>query len=107
MIYVMSFNSIPFDANIHLSHRSQISDLITKEALIKVFDKYVNFTDIFTLDMASEFFEHTEINNYAIKLVDNQQPPYRPIYSLGLVELKTLKAYIKTSLANGFIGPFK
>lgn len=38
-----------------------------------------------------------------MKLVHRQQPPYAPIYSLGLVELKILKANIKTNLANKFI----
>ena len=32
-----------------------------------------------------------------------KQPPYGPIYSLGSVELETLKTYIETNLANGFI----
>ena len=59
--------------------------------------------DIFSLDLASKLREHTEINNHTIKLVNDQHSPYRPIYSLRPVELKTLKAYIKTNLANGFI----
>ena len=46
-------------------------------------------------------------NNYAIKLVDGQQQPYEPIYSLRLIELKTLKVYIEINLANGFIRLFK
>ena len=39
--------------------------------------------------------------------MDDWQPSYGFIYSLGLVELKTLKIYIKNNLANGFIKPFK
>ncbi len=35
--------------------------------------------------------------------MDDWQPPYGPIYSLGPVELETLKAYIKNNLASGFI----
>ena len=49
----------------------------------------------------------TRINEYAIELKNDKQPPYRPIYSLGLVELETLKTYIKINLANGFIRPLK
>ena len=42
----------------------------------------------------------------AIKLVDGyQQLYYRPIYILEPMELETLKAYIETNLANGFIWP--
>ena len=47
------------------------------------------------------------MNEHAIKLKEGKQPPFGPIYSLGLVELETLKTYIETNLANGFIWPFK
>ncbi len=47
------------------------------------------------------------INNHSNELVDDQQPPYGPIYSLGPVELETLKAYIENNLANSFIRPSK
>ncbi len=39
--------------------------------------------------------------------MDDWQPPYGPIYSLGPVELETLKSYIENNLANGFIWPSK
>ena len=51
--------------------------------------------------------ERTGINEHAIELKDSKEPPYGPIYSLGPVELKTLKTYIKTNLVNGFIRPLK
>ena len=51
--------------------------------------------------------EITQLNQLRIKLQKGQQPPYGPIYSLGPVNLKTLKIYIKTNLANGFIRPLK
>ena len=38
-----------------------------------------------------------------MELQKGQQPPYRPIYSLGLVELETLKTYIETHLKIRFI----
>ncbi len=47
------------------------------------------------------------INNHIIKLVDDQQLPYGPIYSLDPIELETLKAYINNNLANDFIKPSK
>ena len=43
------------------------------------------------------------MNEHAIKLEEGKQPPFGPIYSLGPVELETLKTYIKTNLANVFI----
>lgn len=51
--------------------------------------------------------ERTNLNEHTIKLKDDKEPPYRPIYSLGLVELKTLKMYIETHLKTGFIRPSK
>ena len=47
------------------------------------------------------------MNEHTIKLEEGKQPLFGPIYSLGLVELETLKTYIKTNLANGFIQPSK
>ena len=47
------------------------------------------------------------MNEHAIKLEKDKQLLFGPIYSLGPVELETLKTYIKTNLANGFIQPFK
>ena len=69
--------------------------------------EYSDFANVFFLELASEFPKLTIINNYAIELVDDWQPLYKPIYSLKLVELKTLKIYIKTNLANDFIRPSK
>ena len=47
--------------------------------------------------------ENTSINTHAIKLEKGKKPLYRPIYSLELVKLKTLKTYIETHLKTGFI----
>ena len=109
VVYIASLSSAPLVASldVHSSRRSQISSLIVKEAPRKVFAEYSDFADVFSLDLASKLPEHTEINDHIIKLVDSQQPPYGPIYSLGLVELEILKAYIETNLANEFIRPFK
>ena len=84
-------------------YRPQIAGLITKETFTKVFNKYIDFADIFSLDLASELLKYIKINNYAIKLVDGQQPPYKPIYNLETVKLETLNIYIETNLANKFI----
>ena len=45
--------------------------------------------------------------NHIIKLEKGKQPPFDPIYNLRPVELETLKTYIKTNLAYGFICPSK
>ena len=74
---------------------------------MKILAEYLDFADVFFLDLTSELLKHTRINNHAIKLVDGQQPLYKPIYNLKPVELETLKAYIETNLANKFIRLFK
>lgn len=43
-----------------------------------------------------ELPENTKFIKYAIELVKDKQPLYRPIYNLGLVKLEKLKAYNKT-----------
>ena len=109
VVHVASLSSAPLVASldVHPSRRPQISGLIAEEAPTKVPAEYLDFADVFSPDLASELPEHTGINDHAIELVDSQQPPYGPIYSLGPVELETLKAYIETNLANGFIRPSK
>ena len=114
IIYIAPLSSTPVASlkstslDVHPSRRPQISSLIAKEVLTKVPVEYSNFVDVFSPDLASELLEHSGINDHAIELVESyQQPSYRPIYSLGPVELETLKAYIETNLTNGFIRPSK
>ena len=107
VVYIasLSFDTSPsfFPLDVHPFRRPQVSGLIAKEAPPKVPAEYLDFADVFSPDLASELPKYTEINDHVIELVDSQQPPYKPIYSLGPVELETLKAYIETNLANGFI----
>ena len=87
----LSPSSSPLD--IHPSWRPQISGLIAKKAPTKVSAEYLDFADVFSPDLASELPKNIEINDHAIELVEKcQQLPYGPIYSLGPVELETLKA---------------
>ena len=65
--------------------------------------EYSDFANMFFLEFALAFFKHIGINDHAIKLINKQQPLHGPVYNLELVELETLKTYIKTNLANGFI----
>lgn len=54
-----------------------------------------------------ELPENIGMNEHTIKLTDKKQPLYGSIYTLSLVELETLEAYIKTNLKIGFIQPSK
>lgn len=75
--------------------------LLTKEVIIP--NEYSDFTDIFSKKLAVELSKRFDINKHTINLEPNKWPPYGLIYSLGPMELETLKTYIKTNLANSFI----
>ena len=95
----------PTTMPIHLSRQVEVTALTSKETGISA--KYSDFSNIFSSDSALELLEYTRINDHPINLLDNKQLPYGPIYSLGPVELKMLKTYIKANLVTGFIRPSK
>ena len=64
LVHITSFNFTPLDG------RPQISGLIVEEAPTKIPTKYSNFVDVFFPNLASELPKHTEMNDYAIKLVN-------------------------------------
>ena len=92
---------------VHLKTQAQVGALLFDEAYTKVLADYSDYNNVFLAENAAELLENTGINEHAIELKEGKQPPFGPIYSLGLVELETLMTYIKTNLANGFIWPFK
>ena len=102
VVHVASLSSNPLNAGIYLSRKLQIASWIVEKTFSKISAKYADFANVFSPDLASKLPKYTWINDYTIKLIDGQQPPYRPIYSLGPVELETLKAYIGMNLANKY-----
>ncbi len=99
--------SVDSGDEVHPSKRAQIAYLKADVAPIEVPSEYTDFADVFSPKLAAKLPEYTRINDHAIEFVDNRQPPYGPIYSLGPMELEILKAYIKNNLASDFIRPFK
>ena len=97
-----SFNLTP---KIHLNKAAQKAFFLVEE--VRIPDKYLDFADIFSEAKVLVLPEHTELNEHAINLEDDNHPSYESIYSLGPVELETLKTYIKTHLKIGFIQSFK
>ena len=91
----------------HPLRKAQIAHLKADEAFTKIPSEYADFADIFSPKLVVELSEHIGINDHAIELVNDWQPPYGPIYSLRPMEPEILKAYIKNKLASGFIRPFK
>ena len=91
----------------HSKKQAQVLALLFDKALIEVLTEYSNYSNVFLAENTAEFLENTGMNEYTIKLEEGKQPSFGSIYSLGPVELKILKTYIKTNLANNFIRPFK
>ena len=85
----------------YLARETQIALLLIKEITVPA--AYADFIDVFSKKSPKVLSKYIGINEHAIKLEEDKQPPYKPIYSLGPVELKILKTYIKTNLANRFI----
>ena len=102
VIHVAFLNLVP---GIYPDKEAQIAFLLTKK--VKISDKYSDFTNVFSEEKTLVLPERTELNKHAINLENGKQPPYEPIYSLNLVELETLKTYIKIHLKTRFIQPSK
>lgn len=63
----------------------------------------MDFFNIFLKEKALVLSKIINLNQYVIKLEDDKQLFYKPVHSLDLIELKTLKIYIKTNLTNSLI----
>ena len=92
---------------VHSKRQAQVGALLFDKASTKVPAKYSDYSNVFSTENVAELPENTRMNEHAIELEEGKQPLFGPIYSLGSVELETLKTYIKTNLANGFIRPSK
>ena len=94
-------------AQIRAQSGVQVDALNFNKALTKVLAEYSDYNEVFSAENAAKLPENTGMNKYAIELEEGKQPPFGFIYSLRPMELETLKTYIKTNLANGFIRPSK
>ena len=92
---------------LHSKKQFQVRTLLFNKAFTKIPAEYSDYSNVFSAENAAELPENTGINEHAIELEKGKQQSFSPIYSLGLVELETLKIYIKINLANGFIWPSK
>lgn len=75
---------------------------VTKEGTTELPAELQEFTSV---------FEYEDIANlprppgaeHAIPLLEGKQPPFRPLYNLSGTELGTLREYLDTAMANGWI----
>lgn len=86
-----------------MSCKAQIASLITNKVPVKVFEKYEEYIDVFSKEVAADLLEYIRINDPPIDLKKDKQLFYKLIYRLGLVKLETLKTYITNNLKNSFI----
>ena len=82
VIYV-NFLSLRSKMTIYPAWETQILLLLAKK--VTVLAQYSNSADVFSKKLAKVLAKCTGISMYAIKQKDDKQPPYRAIYSLGLV----------------------
>ena len=87
--FVVHISSLRSKISIHSARKAQLTLLVTKEVTVPV--EYSDFANVFLEKSANVFPERTSANEHAIELEEGKQPPYRPIYSLGPIELKTFK----------------
>ena len=106
-VFVVHIVTINLKMAIHPTRQAWIVSLKAEEAPVTVPEKYSDYTNVFSEKLVTVLSKYTKINTHSINLEKSKQPPYGPIYNLGPVKLETLKTYIKTNLANGFIRPFK
>lgn len=85
------FLAISNTSDVHPSHRTQKVSLQVDWASTTVFSENTDFADVLSPELVAELPEQTGINNHAIDPVDGKELLYDSIYTLGLVELETLK----------------
>ena len=89
VVYVVSLTS---KITIYSARKAQIALLLAEN--ITVLAEYADFINVFLKKSAKMLPERTDINEHAIKIKESKQLAYRPICSLGSVELEILKTYI-------------
>lgn len=70
VIYIAAL-TINSGDEVHPLRKAQIAHLKAYEAFVKVSNKYANFANIFSPELAATLSKHMEINNHGIELVDN------------------------------------
>ena len=86
---------------IHHLYWAQLALFIIKKA--KIFAQYYIFFYIFSLNSTLDLIKLTCIINHFICLKNDNQSLYTLIYSWMMVKPKTLKTYIESNLASGFL----
>ena len=97
--------SLNLTPGIYSDRVAQIASLLAEK--VRILDEYSDFADVFLGAKVLVLLERNKVNEHIINLENGKQPPYGSIYSLGPVELETLKTWIETHMKTGFIRPSK
>ena len=95
VVHIAFLESLSQESDIHPSCKTQIAALVANEAFTLIPTEYSDFADVFSPKLTSKLPKHPRINNHTIKLVNNWQPSYGPIYNLESVELETWKLTLR------------
>ena len=87
--FIVHVSSLGSRITIHPARKTHLALLLAKE--VTMLTEYLDFADVFLKKSVNVFLKQTGANKHAIKLEKGKQLLYGPIYSLGPVELKTLK----------------
>ena len=93
----------PFIMQVYPSYKAQVDSLLADKGIVKVLLKHLDYAEFFFFELVIKLLVNTNMNKNVIKLIEDKQPPYRPIFSLKPVELKILKTCIETYLKTRFI----
>ena len=92
---------------VYSKKQAQVKALLFDKALTEVLVEHFDYSDVFSAEYIAELPKNIRLNEYAIKLEEDKQLFFGPMYNLEPIKLEILKTYIKTNLANNFIWPFK
>lgn len=74
------------EMTIYLFWTAKISFLQVNKAFTKIFFEYLDYANVFLVNLAIKLPKDNNINDYFMELIKGKQLLYRPIYSLGPVE---------------------
>ena len=93
-LYVMHVKHIPPESTNTVGEAILSMDLKQREykknSKVSLPPEYQDFAEVFSEVDANKLSDHG-LQDYAIDLIDEQQPPYRPVYNLSKVKLAALR----------------
>ena len=80
--------------------RSESDEGLVKQVIL--LEKYSDFSDVFD-KVKTDKLSKSLCPDLVIKLINDKQPPFRPIYNFYKPKLEMMHEYVKEILVKGFI----